>query len=457
MIGGVPAEATPLAPADPPVVDGVAAAPAAATGSSDLRRSAWWWIRAAAIALAVYASYQVLVVLGGVLQSFFKIVLYLAFGGIVSFLAGPLVDALHRYLRVPRTVAILTTLLGGLAVLSGAVYLAAGPTVNEARSLAEQVPDLIQRANNELQSLRDQLHNKGIDTSSFDLSGSGNGLANRISSVLLTTIGGTVSFVIDVVITFVVAFWLLKDGDRLRLGLLTLLPGRARVQMEFALDATGVVIGGYVRAQLFLALVIGAMAGIGCAVIGVPFPIVVALAAGIFELIPIVGPFVGGAVAIALALTVSVNLALVTLLLFIGIHVVEGYVLGPRIQAKFVRLHPLVSLLALFAGIDIGGFLGALFAVPIASLVAVFIRAAVGDVRASRPELYEASAPDAFSEHRRETILREFRLFKRSPVAMMRGRLRRTGPVPSTPAAPPPIDTEPSLPHQGPGTSASSP
>jgi predicted PurR-regulated permease PerM len=211
-----------------------------------------------------------------------------------------------------------------------------------------------------------------------------------------------------------------------------LLPGALRVNVEFGLDATAVVIGGYVRAQLFLALIIGALAGIGCAIIGVPFPLVVAIAAGIFELIPLIGPFAGGAVALLLALTVSPTLALVTVFLFIGIHVIEGYVLAPRIQAKFVQLHPLVALLALFTGIEVGGFLGAFFAVPAASLIAVFIRAAVGDWRATRPDLFTIRRGDYFSEQRRETILGEFRFFKRSPLAMLRGALspRRRRPEP---------------------------
>jgi predicted PurR-regulated permease PerM len=197
------------------------------------------------------------------------------------------------------------------------------------------------------------------------------------------------------------------------------------VNTEFALDAMGVVVGGYVRAQLLLALMIGTLAGVGCAVIGVPFPLVVGLAAGIFELIPIVGPFVGGAVALLLAATVSPLLAVATLALFLAIHFVEGYVLAPRIQARFVQLHPLIALLALFSGVEVAGFLGALFAIPAASLVAVYLRAAIGDIRASRPELFTARRADTHRDRRRQRLLSEFRLFSYSPLARLRGRLRR--------------------------------
>lgn len=389
----------------------------------EVRRSAWWWIRAAAVVVTLFVGYQLLLVVSGAVAAVLTVILYVVFGAIVSFIAGPAVDALERHARLPRTVAILLTLLGGLLVVGVLVYLAAGPVVDEARALASQVPSLIDRLSHEIDNLTSNLKARGVPVSAIDLGGTQKEVSSRLESILLSSITGTITAVVDAVITLVVAFWLLKDGNNLRAAFVGLLPATVRRNVEFALDATGVVIGGYVRAQLFLALVIGVLAGVGCAILGVPFPIVVGIAAGVFELIPLVGPFVGGAVGLLLALTVSPLLALFTLFLFLGIHVIEGYVLAPRIQAKFVQLHPLVALLALFAGIEVAGFLGALFAVPAASLVAVFIRAAVGDWRAQRPDLFAVQRADLFSERRRETILGEFRLFKRSPLAMLRDRI----------------------------------
>lgn len=407
---------------------------------SDLRRSAWWWIRTAAIVATILAGYELLVIVGGFVSAVFNVILYIVFGAIVAFLLGPAANFLVRRLGMPRTPAVLLVLFGTLSVIGLGVYLAASPTASEAKTLADQVPGFIARANDKLATLRNQLHGKGLDVSALDLSANSTDVTNRVQEVLLRGITGTLTALADVVIVIVVAFWLMRDGDLLRERLLGILPGRLRVNVEFALDAFGVVIGGYVRAQLFLALIIGAMAGIGCAILGVPFPFVVALAAFIFELIPIVGPFVGGAVAILLALTVSFTLALLTLFLFIGIHIVEGYILGPRIQAKFVQLHPLISLLALFTGIEVGGFLGALFAVPIASLGAVFLRAAVGDIRASRPELFTVPRADMRTERRRQRILGEFRLFKRSPWAIITARVRRPLDTPAPEHAGPPAE-----------------
>jgi len=392
-----------------------------------LRRSTWWWIRTAAMTGTAVLAYQLLVIAGSVARGVLTVILYVIFGGVVAYIAGPAVDAMVRWLRVPRTVAILAALVGGMVIIGLLVYLVAGPVVTEARTLAGEVPRLVSRAQSQLTRLTSFLKERNLPVSGLDIASSDRSISSQLSSLLLSSLTGTLSAALDVIIVFVVAFWLLKDGDRLRAGLLHLLPARLRVNTEFALDAMGVVVGGYVRAQLLLALMIGTLAGTGCALIGVPFPLVVGLAAGVFELIPIVGPFVGGGVALLLAATVSPLLMFATLALFLGIHFIEGYVLAPRIQARFVQLHPLIALLALFAGVEVAGFLGALFAVPAASLVAVYVRAAVGDIRASRPELFAVLRADAHRDRRRQRLLSEFRLFSHSPLGRLRVRSGRGG------------------------------
>jgi predicted PurR-regulated permease PerM len=381
---------------------------------ADIRRSTWWWIRAAAILITIFVAVQLLGMVQSVLGALLTVVLYVLFGAVIAFIAGPVVQMLEDRLHTPRTAAILLTLLVGVAVISGIGYLIATPIVDEASQLSKQGPALIKQINDVVATVRAQLASHGIQ-----LSGNGVGttissdVSSRVAGILLNVVASTVTILLDILVTLVVAFWMLKDGEQLRGGIVNLLPGRVRSEANFAFDAFGVVVGGYVRGQLFMAAIIGVMAGLGCWAIGVPFPIVVAIAAGAFELIPLVGAFVGGAVAILLALTKSPVTALWAGLLFIAIHIVEGYFLAPRIQARFVRLHPLVTILALFAGIELGGFLGAFVAVPLASLTAVFLRAAMGDAKSRHPEVFTEQRSDMRVERRRRRLLSEFRLFRR--------------------------------------------
>ncbi|HSP09649.1 MAG TPA: AI-2E family transporter [Candidatus Dormibacteraeota bacterium] len=383
---------------------------------ADIRRSTWWWIRAAAILVTIFVAVQLLGMVQSVLGALLTVVLYVLFGSVIAFIAGPIVQMVEDRLHPPRTAAILLTLLVGIGVIAGIGYLIATPIVDEASQLSKQGPALIKQFNDVATTVRTQLASHGIQ-----LSGNGVGttissdVSSRVAGVLLNVVGSTVTILLDILVTLVVAFWMIKDGEQLRGGIVNLLPGRVRSEANFAFDAFGVVVGGYVRGQLLMAAIVGVMAGLGCWVIGVPFPIVVAIAAGAFELIPLVGAFVGGAVAILLALTKSPVTAVWAGLLFIAIHMVEGYLLAPRIQARFVRLHPLVTILALFAGIELGGFLGAFVAVPLASLTAVFVRAGMGDAKSSHPEVFTEQRRDVRVERRRRHILGEFRLVRRPP------------------------------------------
>lgn len=380
----------------------------------DMRRSAWWWIRAAAILLSIFLVVQLLGVVQSFLSAVLTVLLYVLFGAVIAFIAGPVVELLERRLHLPRVPAIVLTLLSGLglAVLLG--FLITAPIVDEASQLGKQGPTLIKQINDAFNSVRTQLAAHGIQLSGNGVSSTiSTDLSARVAGALLNVVYSTLTILVDILITLVVAFWMLKDGDELRSGLVNLLPGRVRADAIFAFDAFGVVVGGFIRGQLVMALIVGALAGLGCWIIGVPFPIVVAIAAGTFELIPLVGAFIGGAVAILLALTKSPETALFAFLLFVGIHIVEGYFLAPRIQARFVRVHPLVMLLALFAGAETGGFLGAFVAVPLASLITVFVRAAMGDARSRHPELFSEQRRDQPVERRRRRILSEFRLFRR--------------------------------------------
>jgi predicted PurR-regulated permease PerM len=198
------------------------------------------------------------------------------------------------------------------------------------------------------------------------------------------------SSILNVVIVFVIGFYLLRDGLALRGRLRQALPVHYRGRYDFAVDALSFVVGGYVRAQVTMAVIIGTLAGVGTWLLGVPYPVVIGITVGLLELIPIVGALLGSLLAIAIALFTSVDLALAVIGYFIVIHFLEAYVLGPRITGVRVNLHPLMALLAMLVGIELAGLLGALFAVPIAGLANVFVRAFYFDLRAQNPSAFGA-------------------------------------------------------------------
>ncbi len=376
-----------------------------------LELSLFRWVRIAAVVGTVLIVYLLLTVMRTLIAAIFPAVLDVIFGAVIALVLGPWVDRMERRLHLNRSFAILLA-LGIILLCGGAViYLVSAPIVAEAHNLAQELPRLLGRLEGAFNSVRRQL--LGPKNSFGSISFSGTRFAPDIEGILVTGITSTVATIVDVIVVLVIAFWLLRDGEELRAGLVRMLPARFRADVNFSLDATSTVVGSFIRAQLLLALLLGIVGGAGCALLGVPFPLVVGLAVAVFELIPLAGPFLGGAVAVLLALTVTPFLAVKVVILFLAMHVLEGYFLSPRLQARFVRIHPLLAFVALIVGIDLDGFVGALFAVPVVSLLAVFVRVAIGDWKESSPGTFASKGVDTDLERRRRKLLNEFRILQR--------------------------------------------
>jgi len=386
--------------------------------TEDIRAGFWRWGRIAFVLASLFIVVQLLHMVQSYVDAVFRILLYIIFGGLLALMVAP-IDRRLRQL-VPPPLAAITSLLVAVACVAGAGYLISAPIVGQARELTHSLPRLEQPFLSLQQFFAD--HGVNVSVSSMVASLGLQTSGSQIGTVVLHAVSFTVQLALDLVITLVTTFWLLNDRASLRRRLLAILPGGWRTNTEFGLDAFVVVFGGFIRAQLMLAVLVGALAGAGCFLLGVPFPLLIGFAAAVFELIPLAGPFVGAAVGILFALTVSPTLALETLGLFALIHVIEGYLVAPRIQARFVRLHPLVTLLALLIGVYAGGFLGAFFAVPLASFAAVLLRAVIADKRAEEPDFFLVDEEDRAARGRRRRLLAEYQV---SPAAVLRRLTKR--------------------------------
>jgi predicted PurR-regulated permease PerM len=144
------------------------------------------------------------------------------------------------------------------------------------------------------------------------------------------------------------------------------------------------VIGGYIRGVLLLALLIG----VGLAVLGVPYAVLLGVLAFFMEFIPVLGVFISGVAALAVAAVHFQDLLrpLLVLAYFALVHVVEGDVVGPRIMGKAVGIHPATGLVALVAGTELFGIWGALFAAPVAGLLQAIVTAAWLEFRGGKPQ-----------------------------------------------------------------------
>ncbi len=129
------------------------------------------------------------------------------------------------------------------------------------------------------------------------------------------------------------------------------------------------MLGRYIRAQLLLGLIVSYVTFVGLLFMQIPFYAVLAVFAGITELIPILGPWISGAAAVIVTLAIAPEKAIWVVVLFVGIQLLENMFLVPRIQGGYLRINPAIAIVLLVIGAYIAGFWGLLLAVPLTATV----------------------------------------------------------------------------------------
>ena len=179
--------------------------------------------------------------------------------------------------------------------------------------------------------------------------------------------------VISFLSIFVLAFyWLVERASIKRVLLRSVSPARARDVNTVWLEVEE-KLGGWVRGQLVLMLAIGVMAGLGYTVVGLPNAALLAVAAGLFEIVPMIGPFLAFAPAVVVALTVSPSTAVLVIVYALVIQQIESNVLVPRVMREAVGVSPLTVLLGILIGSALYGLPGAFLAVPVAGAIQVVL------------------------------------------------------------------------------------
>lgn len=213
-----------------------------------------------------------------------------------------------------------------------------------------------------------------IEDKIFSSMGQMSTLVVRQTVVIVTNL---IDFIVDGVIILFITVYLLLEADRIQMAVLRLVPNQHRESLLAVEHTLTRVVGGYVRGQFLLSLIVGTGFGLGSWIIGLPYPLVIGVFASVMELIPLLGPVLGAILPLILALFYNPWVAVPeVLVLLAAIHLVESQILGPRIIRNQVGLHPVLSVVALMIGAELQGIWGALFAVPAAGiLVAAWVAA----------------------------------------------------------------------------------
>ncbi len=184
-----------------------------------------------------------------------------------------------------------------------------------------------------------------------------------------TFLGLGINAIFQIAAIFVFAFFWTIESDWIQRSAISLLPLEQREPTRELIGQIERRVGGYVNGQLLLCLIIGVLSLIAYLIIGLPYAPLLALFVGIMEIIPFIGPIIGAVPALIIGFTVSPLTALWTVVASLIIHQLESNVFGPRVMKRTLGMRPLVTLLALTAFGSLFGVLGAIVALPLASVI----------------------------------------------------------------------------------------
>jgi predicted PurR-regulated permease PerM len=185
--------------------------------------------------------------------------------------------------------------------------------------------------------------------------------------------GAVVHSLFSVITVFLLAYYWLTERATIKRVILRLVPESSCNRVNTAWIEIESKLGGWVRGQLLIMLALGLMAGAAFLLLGLPNPLLLAVLAGLCEIIPLIGPFLAFVPALLVALTVDPARALLLIPLAVLIQQIEGNILIPRIMSHTIGISPLTVILGILIGSILYGPVGAFLAVPVAAAAQVIL------------------------------------------------------------------------------------
>lgn len=306
-----------------------------------------------------------------------------AIGAVIAYAVTPVVDRLaslipartRQHDKMRRGFVVLVIYVAFFGSLTGVGLTVVPVAVDQAVSFTDELPEIVDEARIEVTNwaeryrtrLPDQLRTE-IDDRLQDLGGA----TAEVAAGLLTGTVGRVTGALGVMIGFlIVPFWLfyaLRDRHFVERNFMRAVPDPLQADILNVGRIADYLLGRYIRAQLLLAVVVGTTIAVSMTLLGVPFSIGLGVWAGITEMIPILGPWLGAAAGIIVVLATDPGLVVWVALIYFVVQQLENNFLVPRIQGEAVDIHPAMIITLLAVAGSTMGLIGMLIIVPLTAI-----------------------------------------------------------------------------------------
>lgn len=309
--------------------------------------------------------------------------------GFLFYMLNPIVDLLMKIKigkkNVSRTwaVSLVFLLLVGLIIFVSVVFIPR--LVEQITNLLTQVPHLVDTVKEMVHQWTRDAHNqklmKQIHLNSITdkLSSDANKYVNGIFKGLSTGIGGFISTATNVVIilitTPVVLFYMLKDGYKLKFNIRKFLPEKSRDQIMDLLGQMSDTLSKYIGGQMIECIFVGTFTAVGYFIIGLKYALLLGVIAGICNIIPYLGPYIGIFPALMVSLASGNMMSVIyNIIVVLVVQQIDGNFVYPNVIGKSLQIHPLTIIIILLAAGNIAGLLGMVLAIPLYAVVKVIVQ-----------------------------------------------------------------------------------
>jgi predicted PurR-regulated permease PerM len=295
------------------------------------------------------------------------IILLLLISVIISSAIDPLADYLSRK-RIPRGISVLIVYVLFLGIVAMVISLLVPPITEQFQAISQN--DFYNNFVSRVGGLQDKLHELGIDQS---VTQNLQRFASTVSESLFGLTRNILTGFVSVVTVLAISFYLTAEENGTKNFVKHLVPFKNQAYSLQLVTKIQRKMGSWVLGQMILSVLIFSITYIGLLILGVDYALVLALIAGLLEIIPYIGPIISVIPAVFFAFIQDPPLALAVIILYLIIQQLENHLIVPMVMSKSVGLNPILVILGVLVGGSLGGVLGAVIAIPLLSGIQVFV------------------------------------------------------------------------------------
>ncbi|MHC0038778.1 AI-2E family transporter [Pseudoneobacillus sp. C159] len=354
-------------------------------------KTQFWLIQILLIVTIIYVSTKISFMFAPVGVFFSTVFFPLLITGFLFFLLNPLVNFLARK-KIPRIVAILIIYIGFAGLITLAVVSLVPAVSKQASDLANNLPVIAREAtdifhnvvkSSEFKAFRDE-QTEIIQSVQQRLIGYANTLPNKLTNGIMGIFGMITNIAIILVTVPLLLFYLFKDGHKFPRAVANFIPTGYRDEGLRILKETGETLSAYIQGQVMVALAVGTLAFIGFLIIDLKYALTLALIIAFTNIIPYVGPIIGGAPALLVGFFESPMKGILVIVVILVAQQIEGNFLSPMILGKSLDTHPATIIIILLVAGNLAGVLGMILAVPTYAVAKVIVLNLVKFLRARK-------------------------------------------------------------------------